>query len=139
MTDTFTAVIKDFAAKTKQQIRNVMRESVQDVIDEAQTPKSQGGRMPIDTGFLINSVVSGLNGSFSPSSGKEDASGSASIASYTLTIANMDLGDVAQFGWAAHYAMIQEVGNSKIVGNHFAGSAAAKWPQFVEANVARLK
>lgn len=135
----FVATIKGFATKTEQQIRNVMRESVQDVIEEAQTPKAQGGRMPIDTGFLINSLVSGLNGAFSSPSGTEDASGSSSFASYTLTIANMDLGDIAQFGWAAHYAMIQEVGNSKIVGNHYAGSAAAKWSDFVEANVARLK
>lgn len=129
MTKSFTASVQAFADKTAAQMRDVMRESVQDVLDIAQTPKAQGGRMPVDTGFLRNSVASGLNGAFS----------APGADSYELTIAGMDLGDVARFAWTADYAIHQELGTSTMAGNFFVGSAAAQWPQIVEANAARVK
>lgn len=129
MTKSFTASVQAFADKTAARMRDVMRESVQDMMDIAQTPKAQGGRMPVDTGFLRNSVASGLNGAFGP----------AGPDSYELTIAGMDLGDVARFAWTADYAIHQELGTSKMAGNHFVGSAAAQWPQIVERNAARVK
>lgn len=125
----FTLQVEQFAGKTVEQMRNVLRNSVQDVLETAQRPKAQGGRMPVDTGFLRNSLASGLNGAFGP----PDAN------SYTLTVAGMDLGDVARFAWTAEYAIHQELGTSKFPGNHFVGSAAAQWEKFVAANAARTK
>lgn len=129
MAKTFTASLRGWKAKTEEAMRNVMRASVQDVCEDMQTPVAQGGRMPVDTSYLRNSLASGLNGSFGPESPD----------SYVLTIAEMDLGDVARFGYGADYALFQEAGTSKMVGRHFMGSAAAKWPQIVEANAARYK
>lgn len=129
MPGTFAADLQRFGAKVQRRALDVARESIQDVIDDAQTPKAKGGRMPVDTGFLRNSLASGLNGSFGP----PDAN------SYTLTIGQLDLGDVARFAWTAEYAIFQELGTSAFAGNHFVGVAAAKWPQFVEANARRIR
>ena len=125
----FAASLDAFANKTVAQMKAVMQESVQDVVAIAQSPKAQGGRMPVDTGNLRNSLASGLNGTFGP----------AGPESYELTIAGMEIGDVARFAWTAEYAIYQELGTSKMHGNHFVGSAAAEWPSIVEANAARVK
>lgn len=125
----FAASLDAFAGKTVAQMKAVMQESVQEVVATAQTPKAQGGRMPVDTGNLRNSLASGINGSF----------GAPGPESYELTIAGMEIGDVARFAWTANYAMHQELGTSKMRGNHFVGAAAAEWPQIVERNVARVK
>jgi hypothetical protein len=129
MAGSFTADLQRFGSKVQRRALDVARESIQDVIDDAQTPKAKGGRMPVDTGFLRNSLASGLNGSFGPPNEN----------SYTLTIGELDLGDVARFAWTAEYAIFQELGSSKQAGNHFVGVAAAKWPQFVEANARRIR
>lgn len=129
MAGSFTADLQRFGSKVQRRALDVARESIQDVIDDAQTPKAKGGRMPVDTGFLRNSLASGLNGSFGPPNEN----------SYILTIGELDLGDVARFAWTAEYAIFQELGSSKQQGNHFVGVAAAKWPQFVEANARRIR
>lgn len=129
MAKSFAASLKAFEGKTVAAMKAVMRESVQDVCEQMQTPVAIGGRMPVDTGFLRNSLASGLNGSFGP----EGAD------SYVLTIAGMEIGDTARFGYGANYARFVELGTSKMTGRHFMGTAAAAWPQIVEANAARLK
>jgi hypothetical protein len=129
MAGTFAADLQRFGAKVQRRALDVARESIQDVIDDAQTPKDKGGRMPVRTGFLRNSLASGLNGSFGPPDEN----------SYILTIGQLDLGDVARFAWTAEYAIFQELGTSAFAGNHFVGVAAAKWPQFVEANARRIR
>jgi hypothetical protein len=129
MAGSFSADLQRFSKRVQARALDVARESIQDVIDDAQTPKAKGGRMPVDTGFLRNSLASGLNGSFGPPDEN----------SYTLTIGQLDLGDVARFAWTAEYAIFQELGTSAFAGNHFVGVAAAKWPQFVEANARRIR
>jgi hypothetical protein len=129
MIKSFTAQLKDFADKSERRMLAVARESVQDVMQDAQTPVAQGGRMRVKTGFLRNSVASGLNGSFGPPGGD----------SYLLAISGMQLGDVVRFAWTAFYALPRELGSRGQSGDHFVGVAAAKWPQFVEANAARLR
>ena len=125
----FAASLDAFANKTVAQMEAVMKESIQDVVAIAQTPKAAGGRMPVDTGFLRNSLASSINGAF----------GAPGPDSYELTIAGMEIGDVARFAWTAEYAMYQELGTSKMHGNHFVGAAAAEWPQVVDRNAARVK
>lgn len=129
MAQTFAASLKRFGERVQARALDVARQSIQDVVEDAQTPKAKGGRMPVDTGFLRNSLASGINRDF----GAPDAN------SYIVTILGMKLGDVAHFAWTAEYAIFQELGTSKMSGNHFVGAAAAKWPQFVEANARRIK
>lgn len=126
----FSASVRAFTGKTKSQMRDVFVESVQDVVELAQTPKAKGGRMPVDTGNLRNSLASGLNGSF----------GNTGAESYAVTLTGLELGDVAQFAWTAPYARRMELGFSgtdslgrtyEQAGNFFVGSAVAKWDQIV--------
>jgi hypothetical protein len=126
----FSASVNAFAGKTKRQMREVFVESVQDVVEIAQTPKGKGGRMPVVTGNLRNSLASGLNGSF----------GNVGADSYSVTLTGLELGDVARFAWTAPYARRMELGfsgtdslgrNYEQSGNFFVGSAAAQWPQIV--------
>jgi len=134
----FTASVAAFRDKTKQQMRDVFAEAVQDVLETAQQPKARGGRMPVDTGNLRNSLASGLNGAF----------GAPSADGYVVTLSEMEIGDIAQFAWTAPYARRMELGffgadslgrTYEQPGNHFVGAAAAQWPQFVAKWAARVK
>lgn len=133
---------KHFRARTnagKQWMRDVFAEAVQDVVEMAQLEKSKGGRMPNRvTGNLINSLASGLNGSFANKG--ED--------SYIVTLAGLKLGDVARFAWTAPYGRRLELGftgTDKLgrtyaqPGNHFVASAAAQFPQRVAYWSAKVK
>lgn len=125
----FEATIDAWVQKSEDRMLMVMRESVQDVVDKAQLPKAKGGRMPVDTGFLRNSLISGLNGSFS-------ASGASS---YALIIAGMDLGDEARFAWTAAYAFAQHFGSGGRAGNFWVDYAVEDWQGIVDRNTARAK
>lgn len=121
---TFTAQIKAFTDRAKEKLETVVKQSAQEVYSIAQTPKAQGGRMPVDTGFLRNSLVAELNGS--TVAGGADA--------YVLAVAGMDLGDVVFAGWTANYARHMEYGTSRTPGNHFMLAAAQQWPAIVARN-----
>lgn len=134
----FSLSVKAFRDKTVEQMENVFRESVQDVVEIAQTPKSKSGRMPVKLGNLRNSLASGLNGSF----------GAPGPDSYTVTLSDFELGDIARFAWTAHYARRMELGftgtdslgrNYAQAGNHFVGAAVAQWPQIVTKWASKVK
>ncbi len=134
---TFSLACSAFRDKTKAQMRDVFVEAVQDVMEIAQRPKAQGGRMPVKDGFLRNSLASGLNGTFGP----------VGPDSYVVTLSGLSLGDIARFAWTMPYARRQELGFSgtdslgrryEQPGNHFVGSAAAQFPQRVEYWAARV-
>jgi len=129
MGKTFAAQLAAIRDLRLSQIEAVAKASIQDVVDDMQLPRAKGGRMPVDTGFLRNSLVSGLDGAFGP----------PSPDSYVGVIAGLEIGQVARFAYTAEYAIHQELGTSKMAGNHFMGTAAAKWPAFVEANAARAR
>lgn len=120
----FTAQIKAFADQSKEKIEAVVKQSAQEVFSIAQTPKAQGGRMPVDTGFLRNSMMAELNG----------ASVGGGADAYVLAVAGMDLGDVIFAGWTANYARHQEYGTSRMPGNFFMLSAAQQWQAIVARN-----
>ena len=121
---TFTAQIKAFADKTKEKLEAVVKQSSQEVLSIAQTPVAQGGNMPVDTGFLRNSLIAELNGS--TVAGGADA--------YVLAVAGMELGDVIFAGWTANYARHVEYGTSRMAGRFFMLNAAQQWQQIVSRN-----
>lgn len=145
----FAASIASFRDLTKTQMQAVLSESIQDVMDEAQTPVANGGRMPVDDGHLINSVVTELNGTqIGTTALAEDLSGSASGANIALLVAGIEPGDTARIGWAAAHAMRQHegfVGEDSLgrtynqQGKHWVDGAAANWPAHIEKNAKRLK
>jgi hypothetical protein len=126
---TFTAQIKGFTDRAKEKIEAVVKQSAQEVFSIAQTPVAQGGRMPVDTGFLRNSMVSEINGATVAGGG--DA--------YVLAVAGMDLGDVIFAGWTAEYARFQEYGTSKMAGNFYMLGAAQQWQAIVAKNAEAIR
>lgn len=120
----FAAQLKDFESFSERKLRQIHQQAAQKVVEAAQTTVARGGRMPVDTGNLRNSLVSGLNGSF----------GQPSEVSYVLTIANFDLGDVAQFAWSAEYALPRHFKGPDFGqgGGMWVDYAAAQWQQSVD-------
>lgn len=141
MATNFAASVKDWAERTKAAQKEVMQQSLQDVLEAASTTQQsmargatgvKVGAIPVDTGHLAATFTSELNGSGSFST---DQTG----AGYALTIEQMEPGDTAHFAWTAEYAMAIELGHGTYPGAHFVGVAAAQWPAIVAANAEKLK
>lgn len=125
---TFEAQVSAALSRHRARLEAVFRQSAQEVIADAQVPVAKGGRMPVDTGFLRNSLVSGLNGAVT-SSGPDG---------YVLTIAGAGLEDTVFAGWTANYARHVEYGARGRPGRFFMRGAAQKWPQIVAANAKKV-
>ena len=136
MPKTFAATVGDFVEKTERNLTAVFKQSVEDVFEIAQTPKGEGGRMPVDNNFLRGGLRMTLNGQFV----------SQGEAAYIATVERADFGDVVRGEYTVDYAMRQEYGfvgtdslgreyNQK--GNFFVGNAVGQWQNIVTKN-ARL-
>lgn len=139
---TFTAQLKEFADLTKRNMRAVASESIQDVVEAAQTPQlgiTKGatsfevGKIPVAEDDLINSLTT---------DGVEGAD------SYVAAIAGFEIGDVMSFAWTMEYAYRIELGFTgtdslgreyDVPGRHFVGTNAARFQEFVENRVAEVR
>jgi hypothetical protein len=117
----FSGDIRKFNKKFEKRYRAVFRGSAQDVTYLANVPIAQGGRMPVDTGFLRASQ-SGKVGSM--------PDGSQSVAA---ALASWDIGDTFYSGWTANYAIYMEYRYG------FNRGAAEQWGAIVKQNVAKAK
>lgn len=147
MTKTFAAQIADFKGKTLKKMRFVAVNSIQDVLEAAQTPqpgvgRTGGsyieGRIPVVSSDLINSL----------SSGKGSSGGAEGALSYTTAIAGMQIGDRLTFAWTSPYAMRIEAGFTGTdslgrrynqAGRHFVGRNAERFSDFVAARVREVQ
>lgn len=134
----FEAQLRDFEQMSEADMLAVFQQSVQDVIEDAQTPRGKGGRLPVDLEFLRDSLVSEADGT-PAGEGPE---------SYVLAIAQFDIGSTGAFVWTAEYARRRELGftgTDKLgryynePGAHYAGGAAARWQEFVDRNAEKLR
>lgn len=135
------ANLDEWTRQTEARMLAVVKQSIQDVAEVAQTPKAQGGNMPVDTGTLRNSFMSSLNGS-TYLTGPE---------SYVMVLGGLNIGNVATFGWgglASDYALRQNYGfigqdslgrNYNQQGNFFLEGALAQFPRIVAQNIERAK
>ena len=125
----FTAQVADWVLETEQRLEAVFKSSAQDVFETMLTPVAKGGNLPVDTGFLRNSFVSGLNGATALTPPDDVA----------FVIAGASLDDVIFGGFHAKYARHVEYGTQGRAGRRYVGLAAAQWQTIVDANVTRLK
>ena len=143
MVKSFSAQVRDFATLTKRNMRYVATESIQDVVEAAQTPQrgiTKGatsfveGKIPVAEADLINSLS--VDGG---ATGKD---------AYVVAIAGFDLGDTLRFAWTAPYALRIEQGFTGTdalgrkfnqAGRHFVGKNAARFPEFVKKHAAEVK
>ena len=132
------ATLDQWTLKTEKRIDAVLKDSTQTVIRTAQKTKVKGGRMPVITNFLRDSLESSIAGG-AKVDGEE---------SYILVAAGMTGGDVATFVWTAEYARRVNdgfTGPDKLgrtysqVGAHFVEGAVDQWPAIVRASIAKAK
>ena len=123
------ATLDQWTKKTQQRIDAVLKDATQSVVTVAQETKAKGGRMPVDTGNLRNSLQSSVAGG---------AMGEGA-SSYILAAAGMKGGDVATFTWTAEYAAAVNNGNNGRPGAHFVEGAVDEWPAIVRASIRKAK
>ena len=139
--DKFNEVITNFVNKSKEQMLNITKDAIQEVIIDMQTPVKKGGKMRVKTGFLRHSGVSALNafpeGEIVGRSRNKDDPKEGELPEYKMeengvsasvikTLLNMKIGDKFVYGWTAKYANIREIYDGFLV------SATDKWQQIVE-------
>lgn len=137
----FSVQIDAWVAESRDRLLKVARQSIQDVVEEAQTPVGKGGRLRVDTGFLRASGASSLTGMpYGPDKRMSDVPGSyPSPAEYTtdakvsVNLANLKMGDHFYFGWTANYAKVRELYDGFLV------AALQNWQQIVQRNAEKLK
>ena len=129
MTKYTFAQLDQWTKKTEKRIDAVLKDATQSVIAVAQQTKAKGGRMPVDTGNLRNSLQSSIAGG---------ASGEGA-SSYIMVAGNMKGGDLATFTWTAEYAAAVNNGNRGRPGAHFVEGAVDQWPAIVRASIAKAK
>ena len=123
------ATLDQWTKKTERRIDAVLKDATQSVIAVAQQTKAKGGRMPVDTGNLRNSLRSSVAGG---------AMGEGA-SSYIMVAGNMKGGDLATFTWTAEYAAAVNNGNRGRPGAHFVEGAVDQWPAIVRASIAKAK
>lgn len=129
----FEAQVSDIVHRNKIKLDAVVKGSLQDLVNEAQTPVAKGGKMRVDTGFLRASGQMSLTGMPSgPSRGNDTETYAPSEANVTLTLAGVELGNTVYFGWTAAYAAARE---SK---DGFLESALQNWQKIVDVNVRKV-
>lgn len=116
----FADEINRYTEEYQRRLQAVARESVQDVAEIANQPRAKGGRMPVDTGFLRNSIRAAI--------GETPSSGSGSVIE---TLARWDAGESITVGWTAVYARPMEYRYG------FMRGAVELWPRIVDANARR--
>ena len=123
------ATLDQWTKKTEKRIDAVLKDATQSVIAVAQTSKGHGGRMPVITNTLRDSLQSSIAGG---------ASGEGE-SSHILVAPLMEGGDVATFTWTAEYAAAVNNGNRGRPGAHFVEGAVDQWPAVVRASITKAK
>ena len=132
------ATLDAWTKKTEKRIDAVLKDATQSVVAVAQVSRDNGGRMPVITNNLRNSLQSSI-------AGGAFAEGEAS---HILVAPQMKGGDLATFTWTAEYARRINSGftgadslgrNYSQVGAHFVEGAVDQWPAIVRASIAKAK
>lgn len=138
--NSFEVQIDKFVKATKEKMLAVVKNSIQDVVNDAQTPVEQAGKMPVDTGFLRASASAALNQlPQGETLGRKREKGETGVLyQYSgdflpLVLGKMKIGDTFYFGWAAVYA------NKQNMYHGFLDSAVDKWAETVKKNCKELK
>jgi len=128
----FSASVDEHIRKCKLRMNAIVKTAAQAVVEDANTPTARGGRMPVDTSFLRNSIVAAIgNMPQGPADPKVDGVGD--VDTVALVIAQMQPGQILYAGWSANYARPMEARYG------FRDAAVQKWPQRVAAAVAEVK
>ena len=128
---TFTAQVDEWVRASEARMLAVVKESTKRTLDRMQKPVAKGGNMPVDTGFLRNSLQAGIN---MPKPGPTENPGrpvAYSEADVMLALQGFDLGDTLYLTYSANYARHVEYGANGRPGRGFVRLATQRWQQTV--------
>jgi hypothetical protein len=128
---TFTAQVDEWVRASEARMLAVVKESVQRTVDRMQKPTAKGGNMPVDTGFLRNSLQAGIN---MPKPGPTENPGrpvAYSDSDIMLALEGVEFGDVLWLTYSANYARHVEYGAGGRAGRGFVRLATQRWQQTV--------
>jgi hypothetical protein len=111
----------------------VLKQSAQDVFEQALLPRSKSGNLPVDTSFLRNSAKAQIGSMPSGPSTPKDGMPSAPDGQITLTLVRLKPGQTIYLGFCANYARYMENRYG------FVRLAAQQWQQIVKKNAAELR
>jgi hypothetical protein len=127
MAGRFTAAVGQWVLQSEQRLSAVLKESVQRLVTEVQTPIGSGGNMPVDTGFLRASFQLSIDAlPVGPSMNPGKVAVDYNEGDVTTTLINWQLGDTLYGGWTANYAVYMEAYYG------FARRAMQNWPVIVK-------
>lgn len=133
MSDNISVDVEKFITLVQKRVDLIVKDAIQQVVLGATVPKAQGGRMPVDTGFLRNSMVAAI-GTYpvGPSTPDSDPMGVPPTVSIMPTVNQWDLTEPLYIGFSANYARQQEAANG------FIEAEVQKWPQTVRESIGKL-
>lgn len=134
MADSFSTQIDRFVIDTEEKLLAVLRLAIDETVNEAQTIRPDGGKLPFKDGFLWHSGSASLNSIPSgPTKGEKGQKYAWSDQALVTTLADMEIGDIFVFGWTAVYARVQELRYG------YLESAMQNWQKHVDSAVAKVK
>lgn len=132
-----------WADQAERRTTALLRNSVQELANEAGRTIPNGGRVPVKTGNLARSVVASLTPPVVDADGTTRTAGQ----DVSLVLASLNPGDDVWIGWTAAYAARVNFGfvgadslgrTYNQSGAGFAEAAAARWPEIVEAEARKM-
>lgn len=137
----FTADIRNFNKKLLRNADLIVKDAAQGVFSEmsqrqASVTETGGsfvvGKVPVDTGALVNSLFSRVNG----------AKVGEGELSYVAALAGAEMGDVIEFSFSSEYAPHIEYGTQHFAGRFMVREAingAGGWPARVDASARKYQ
>lgn len=133
VTRSLTTQVDKMILNNEKRLTALMRMSVQDMIDDANTPTAKGGKMRVDTGFLRASGKLSFTGMpTGPTRGEKGQSYVYNETAHVIKLGEYKLGMTIFYGWTANYAKYREAYDG------FMASAQKKWKSFVQKNAAEI-
>ena len=137
----FEALVDKWVADTEKNIMAVIKNSIEDLVDEASVPVKSGGKMPVDTGFLRLSGTGAVNQMpEGEGRGRNRNLGEIGViyqsnptGAIKPMLIKFEMGDTFYFGWTAIYAPLMNIKYG------FLDSAVQNWSDIVANNVRKLK
>lgn len=137
----FSAKISAWVKETKERRDAVYRGSAQQIVALMQTPRSEGGNLRTDTGFMRASLVATTRAGLPPVTFKPPnvTKFSYDAGPINLVINGAEISEPITVVYTANYARPREYGARGQPADRWVALAAQRWPQVVEQECAKAK
>lgn len=141
MAQGFAATVTAWVEATKERKEAVRKGSAQAIIALMQTPRSQGGNLRLDTGFLRSSLVVTTSTALPAVQFKPDGVErfTYDAAATSLVIAGAAPSDPITAVYVSNYALPREFGSRGQPGDRWVALAAQRWQQVVNEQAAKAQ